>query len=61
MAVLAALVGVGLLCFARKQSDEKRIAERIRSLAACVSKEAGEGNSVMILKTQRLGALLDDS
>ena len=59
--VLAALVAAGLVWFVRRQSDEQRISKRLHSLAACVTKEAGEGNSVMVLKTQRLGTLLDDS
>lgn len=61
LVLLLPLIGAGVVWFVRRQSDEQRIAKRLHSLAACVTKEPGEGNSVMLLKTQRLGTLLDGS
>ena len=59
--LLAALAAGGLVWLLRRPTDEQRISKRLRSLAACVTKEAGEGNSVMVLKTQRLSTLFDDT
>ena len=56
--VVVALLLVGGYFLSRKDSPEKQVRKQLAALCDCIDKSAGEPNTTLIIKNERMGRLL---